>query len=114
MQIIDDLEVNRRGPYGGGIGHVSFTGVCGRGKEQGSAKVELPVLLPARRKPLHTPCSLLLGGVLYDSAVLPCSRSAQRLQQGHCPAAFSGMQSSTFIAQLSAVDLQVTYPNSVY
>ena len=26
MQIIDRLEVNRRGPYGGGIGHVSFTG----------------------------------------------------------------------------------------
>lgn len=26
MQIIDDLEVNRRGPYGGGIGNVSFTG----------------------------------------------------------------------------------------
>lgn len=26
MQIIDDLEVNRRGPYGGGFGHVSFTG----------------------------------------------------------------------------------------
>ena len=26
MQIIDDLEVNRRGPYGGGVGHVSFTG----------------------------------------------------------------------------------------
>ena len=27
MQIIDELEVNRRGPYGGGVGHVSFTGV---------------------------------------------------------------------------------------
>ncbi|GFR49083.1 hypothetical protein Agub_g11111 [Astrephomene gubernaculifera] len=26
MQIIDQLEVNKRGPYGGGIGHVSFTG----------------------------------------------------------------------------------------
>ncbi|GBF95005.1 anthranilate synthase component [Raphidocelis subcapitata] len=26
MQIIDELEVNRRGPYGGGVGHVSFTG----------------------------------------------------------------------------------------
>lgn len=26
MQIIDDLEVNRRGPYGGGFGHVSFNG----------------------------------------------------------------------------------------
>ena len=26
MQIIDKLEVNKRGPYGGGIGHVSFTG----------------------------------------------------------------------------------------
>ncbi|KAI8471172.1 MAG: ADC synthase [Monoraphidium minutum] len=26
MQIIDELEVNKRGPYGGGIGHVSFTG----------------------------------------------------------------------------------------
>ena len=26
MQIIDRLETNRRGPYGGGIGHVSFTG----------------------------------------------------------------------------------------
>lgn len=26
MQIIDELEVNRRGPYGGGFGHVSFTG----------------------------------------------------------------------------------------
>eukprot|EP00892_Ulva_mutabilis_P006291 jgi/Ulvmu1/4033/UM019_0010.1 len=26
MQIIDQLEVNRRGPYGGGFGHVSFTG----------------------------------------------------------------------------------------
>eukprot|EP00882_Tetradesmus_deserticola_P029500 GHRQ01033045.1.p1 GENE.GHRQ01033045.1~~GHRQ01033045.1.p1 ORF type:complete len:154 (+),score=71.93 GHRQ01033045.1:76-537(+) len=26
MQIIDELEVNRRGPYGGGIGHVSFSG----------------------------------------------------------------------------------------
>lgn len=26
MQIIDNLEANRRGPYGGGIGHVGFTG----------------------------------------------------------------------------------------
>ena len=26
MQIIDKLEVNQRGPYGGGFGHVSFTG----------------------------------------------------------------------------------------
>ncbi|CAD7702473.1 unnamed protein product, partial [Ostreobium quekettii] len=26
MQIIDELEVHQRGPYGGGIGHVSFTG----------------------------------------------------------------------------------------
>ena len=26
MQIIDELEVHKRGPYGGGIGHVSFTG----------------------------------------------------------------------------------------
>ena len=26
MQIIDALESSRRGPYGGGIGHVSFTG----------------------------------------------------------------------------------------
>ncbi|KAL6753966.1 ADC synthase [Haematococcus lacustris] len=26
MQIIDELELHRRGPYGGGIGHVSFTG----------------------------------------------------------------------------------------
>lgn len=26
MQIIDELEVNRRGPYGGGLGHVSFSG----------------------------------------------------------------------------------------
>lgn len=26
MQIIDELETHRRGPYGGGIGHVSFTG----------------------------------------------------------------------------------------
>ena len=26
MQIIDELEVAQRGPYGGGIGHVSFTG----------------------------------------------------------------------------------------
>ncbi|GMH40188.1 hypothetical protein BSKO_08092 [Bryopsis sp. KO-2023] len=26
MQIIDELEVHRRGPYGGGVGHVSFTG----------------------------------------------------------------------------------------
>lgn len=26
MQIIDSLESSRRGPYGGGIGHVSFTG----------------------------------------------------------------------------------------
>ena len=26
MQIIDKLEVNKRGPYGGGIGHASFTG----------------------------------------------------------------------------------------
>lgn len=26
MQIIDELEVNRRGPYGGGVGHISFTG----------------------------------------------------------------------------------------
>jgi hypothetical protein len=28
MQIIDELEVHKRGPYGGGIGHVSFTGKC--------------------------------------------------------------------------------------
>lgn len=26
MQIIDELEVNRRGPYSGGYGHVSFSG----------------------------------------------------------------------------------------
>lgn len=26
MQIIDELEANRRGPYGGGIGHIGFTG----------------------------------------------------------------------------------------
>ncbi len=26
MQILDGLEPTRRGPYGGGIGHVSFTG----------------------------------------------------------------------------------------
>ena len=26
MQIIDTLETNRRGPYGGGYGHVSFSG----------------------------------------------------------------------------------------
>jgi anthranilate synthase component 1 len=26
MQIIDELEVNKRGPYGGGFGHVSFSG----------------------------------------------------------------------------------------
>jgi len=26
LQIIDELEVSKRGPYGGGIGHVSFTG----------------------------------------------------------------------------------------
>ena len=26
MQIIDELELAKRGPYGGGIGHVSFTG----------------------------------------------------------------------------------------
>lgn len=26
MQIIDELEVTRRGPYAGGVGHVSFTG----------------------------------------------------------------------------------------
>lgn len=26
MQIIDELEINRRGPYGGGFGHVSFNG----------------------------------------------------------------------------------------
>lgn len=26
MQIIDELEVAKRGPYGGGVGHVSFTG----------------------------------------------------------------------------------------
>ena len=26
MQIIDGLERSKRGPYGGGVGHVSFTG----------------------------------------------------------------------------------------
>ena len=26
MQILDTLEPTRRGPYGGGVGHVSFTG----------------------------------------------------------------------------------------
>lgn len=26
MQIIDELETVKRGPYGGGVGHVSFTG----------------------------------------------------------------------------------------
>lgn len=26
MQIIDEIETNRRGIYGGGIGHVSFNG----------------------------------------------------------------------------------------
>ena len=26
MQIIDGLEAAKRGPYGGGVGHVSFTG----------------------------------------------------------------------------------------
>lgn len=37
MQIIDELEVARRGPYGGGIGHVSFTGEGqGRGARSSS------------------------------------------------------------------------------
>ena len=37
MQIIDELEVARRGPYGGGIGHVSFTGgQAGWGQRGGS------------------------------------------------------------------------------
>ena len=27
MQIIDGLEAAKRGPYGGGIGHVSYTGL---------------------------------------------------------------------------------------
>ena len=36
MQIIDELEVARRGPYGGGFGLVSFTGACGNGKACGS------------------------------------------------------------------------------
>lgn len=38
MQIIDELEANKRGPYGGGIGHVSFTGArCkGAGARSGS------------------------------------------------------------------------------
>jgi anthranilate synthase component 1 len=26
MQIIDELEVNKRGPYGGGLGVVGFSG----------------------------------------------------------------------------------------
>ena len=26
MQILDELEPTKRGPYGGGVGHVSFTG----------------------------------------------------------------------------------------
>ena len=26
MQIIDELEVNKRGPYGGGIGYVAYNG----------------------------------------------------------------------------------------
>ena len=26
MQIIDELETNQRGPYGGGMGYVSFNG----------------------------------------------------------------------------------------
>lgn len=26
MQIIDELEMSQRGPYGGGIGHVAFSG----------------------------------------------------------------------------------------
>jgi anthranilate synthase component 1 len=26
MQIIDELETIKRGPYGGGLGHVSFSG----------------------------------------------------------------------------------------
>ena len=26
MQLIDELEAAKRGPYGGGVGHVSFTG----------------------------------------------------------------------------------------
>ncbi len=36
MQIIDSLEVNKRGPYGGGVGHVSFTGRYGREGERGA------------------------------------------------------------------------------
>lgn len=26
MQIIDELEVNKRGPYGGGMGYVAYNG----------------------------------------------------------------------------------------
>jgi anthranilate synthase component 1 len=43
MQIIDELETRRRGPYGGGIGHVSFTG----GMDMALALRTMVILNPA-------------------------------------------------------------------
>ena len=38
MQIIDELEVNKRGPYGGGLGVVGFSG------ERGGTGCSLPMM----------------------------------------------------------------------
>eukprot|EP00887_Chlorella_sp_A99_P002930 scaffold24.g2930.t1 len=59
MQIIDELEVNRRGPYGGGFGHVSFTGA-----PSGPRYGAVPRSTRRRRPRPHAAChaGAVLGG----------------------------------------------------
>ncbi len=62
MQIIDELEVNRRGPYGGGVGVVSFNGAplqLGPSlllTQQRSGSLQKA---PLRRSALAAPCWIL-------------------------------------------------------
>lgn len=46
MQIIDELEAAKRGPYGGGVGHVSFSGERGWDWEASGCEVGCVVRVP--------------------------------------------------------------------
>lgn len=76
MQIIDELEVNKRGPYGGGIGVVGFSG---RGKAHTLTAWGAPgssqQRTPSRRAQLacHSACS-----------VRGCTITATSCQPGKC------------------------------
>ena len=78
MQIIDTLEPSRRGPYGGGIGHVSFTG----GMDMALALRTMA--RPARRaarlwgSAVHRACKPARGGRWLRSSLLRFTRPAGR------------------------------------